>query len=151
MDKSGCNSNDPSMELVSGLFQSIDRVARRLRHIEKQVVKESGLTPTQIHLLRMLCKQDLKPLKDLAQEAGISRAAVTGIVDALVADGLVTREPNPDDRRSLLARLSRKGKDLLRKVPDTDRIFGSCCVGLTESEFRRLRKLIEKLELSLSC
>jgi DNA-binding MarR family transcriptional regulator len=59
------------------------------------------------------------------------------------------REPNPDDRRSLLARLTEEGRALQDSTPDLDKIFGSCCVGLAPGEFQQLGSLLIKLNNSL--
>ena len=76
---------------------------------------------------------------------------MTGIVDTLEKNGLVTRQPNPDDRRSLLVTLTEKGKALAGSTPDLDRIYSSCCVGLSVEEFKELGYLLEKLDQSLDC
>jgi DNA-binding MarR family transcriptional regulator len=40
----------------------------------------------------------------------VSGGNVTGLTDQLVADGLVAREPDPSDRRSLIVRLTAAGR-----------------------------------------
>jgi DNA-binding MarR family transcriptional regulator len=40
----------------------------------------------------------------------VSNGNVTGIIDRLVAERLVARQPAPDDRRSFLVRLTPKGE-----------------------------------------
>jgi DNA-binding MarR family transcriptional regulator len=76
---------------------------------------------------------------------------MTGIVDTLEKNGLVARQPNPVDRRSLLVTLTEKGKALEGTTPEVDRIFASCCVGLSAEEFHQLGVLLEKLHQSLDC
>jgi DNA-binding MarR family transcriptional regulator len=75
---------------------------------------------------------------------------MTGIVDTLENKGLVTREPNPDDRRSLLVKLTEKGRSLQASTPTLDKIFRSCCVGLEAGEVRQLSQLLRKLNESLT-
>jgi len=70
---------------------------------------------------------------------------MTGIVDTLEGKGLVSREPNPDDRRSLLVKLTAKGTALQKSTPTLDRIFGRCCVGLEADEIQQLSRLLKKL------
>ena len=41
-------------------------------------------------------------MRALSQQLGISPRTVTGLVDALEADGWVTRTPHPDDRRATI-------------------------------------------------
>lgn len=137
--------------LVTDVFTTLDRVARNLREIKRQTVNQVELTPAQYHTLRLLWERDSQPFKDLAAANGCTRPTMTGIVDTLEKNGLVTRQPNPDDRRSLLVTLSKKGKDLEGSVPDLDRIYATCCVGLTSEEFQQLGLLLEKLDQSLDC
>lgn len=46
---------------------------------------------------------------DLAQEEGVSPPSVTRSLSRLVALGLATREPSPEDRRAAVIRLTEKG------------------------------------------
>ena len=41
---------------------------------------------------------------------------VTGLVDALVATGFVSREPHPSDRRATLVRFTEHGADVARSL-----------------------------------
>jgi len=136
---------------VSEVFELLDQVARRLREVQRLTVSEVDLTPPQYQTLRLLWEQDSQPFKDLAASNGCTRPTMTGIVDTLEKNGLVTRQPNPDDRRSLLVTLTEKGKDLEGNTPDLDRIYAKCCVGLSAEEFRQLGLLLGKLDQSLDC
>ena len=51
---------------------------------------------------------------ELGQRAVVSRTRVSRVVDALAEAGLVTRESNPDDRRSAYATLTDAGRDRFR-------------------------------------
>lgn len=51
---------------------------------------------------------------ELGVVAVVSRTRVSRVVDALVAAGLVTREANPDDRRSAFAAITDAGRARLR-------------------------------------
>ncbi|MBF4616448.1 MarR family winged helix-turn-helix transcriptional regulator, partial [Curtobacterium sp. VKM Ac-1376] len=50
---------------------------------------------------------------DLAGVLGVTSAAATQAVDRLVTRGLVAREPDPDDRRSRIVRLTTVGQHCL--------------------------------------
>ena len=50
-------------------------------------------------------------LGELSQRMMVSNGNVTGIIDRLVADGLVVRVPVEGDRRAMLVRLTRKGEE----------------------------------------
>lgn len=49
----------------------------------------------------------------LARETGLSTGAMTNRIDRLEERGLVQRQPDEDDRRSVLVRLTRKGRKVI--------------------------------------
>jgi DNA-binding MarR family transcriptional regulator len=136
---------------VTDVFELLDQVARQLRDIQRETVREANLTPPQYQTLRLLWVQDGRPFKELAASNGCTPPTMTGIVDTLEKKGLVTRQPNPADRRSLLVTLTEKGRALEGSTPNLERIYASCCVGLSAEEFRQLGSLLEKLHQSLDC
>jgi DNA-binding MarR family transcriptional regulator len=131
------------------VFQLIDLVDKKLKQIQRETIRESALTPPQYFVLTLLWEKDGRPFKELASAAHCSPATMTGIVDTLERKALVTRQPNPDDRRSLLVRLTEQGRALRESTPSLDRIFRSCCVGLEPQEARKLSQLLKKLNDSL--
>ena len=50
-------------------------------------------------------------MSELSRRLIVSNGAITGLVDKLAEAGLVTRHEDPNDRRSTIVRLSRKGRD----------------------------------------
>jgi DNA-binding MarR family transcriptional regulator len=51
-------------------------------------------------------------MTQLAQALGVTQRRITALVDALDADGLVERRPNPADGRSTIVALTRGGTAL---------------------------------------
>ena len=136
---------------IGKIFQRIDLVAKKLKQIHRQTIRETNLTPTQYFILTLLWERDGRPFKELASACHCSRATITGIVDTLEKNDMVTRAPNPADRRSLLAKLTEKGKALQHSTPTLEGTFRSCCAGLGPDEFRQLDELLRKLDASLDC
>lgn len=79
-------------------------------------IERLGLTPARTHLLWELGRRGPVPQRVLADALHVTPRAVTGLVDALVRDGLVTREPHPTDRRAALVTLTRKGRILVGRL-----------------------------------
>ncbi len=79
------------------------RASRRMRRSQVQRLAPLGLTPAQARALRVIVGGEA-PLRmvDLADRLGVVPRSVTTLVDALESAGLVTREPDPANRRSLL-------------------------------------------------
>ena len=61
-------------------------------------------------------KDEILSCSEIAERTLITKGGITGILDRLEARELVKRIPSPDDRRSVLVRLSPKGVELLRKL-----------------------------------
>lgn len=53
-------------------------------------------------------------MSNLSSELMVSNGNVTGIVDRLVADGLIIRIPVKDDRRAMTVRLTQKGQEVFQ-------------------------------------
>ena len=68
-----------------------------------------GLTDARAHLLWELHSRGPSTQRVLADALGVSARNVTGLVDALVATGFVTREPHPTDRRATLVTFTEHG------------------------------------------
>jgi DNA-binding MarR family transcriptional regulator len=75
-----------------------------------------GLTPSRTHLLWEIGQRGPVPQRVLAEALKVTPRAVTGLVDALVDDGLVTREPHPGDRRATLVTLTARGETLVTQL-----------------------------------
>ncbi len=142
--------SNPCSQSASGtlpeIFQLIEDLERRLRNFQAYTLKESNLTPAQYLILNLLADRDARPLKELAEELACTRATITGIVDTLEKKGLVTRNPHPDDRRSLLVKLTDDGRALLGSTPGLEATYGNCCCDLLPlHETQELTRLLKKL------
>jgi DNA-binding MarR family transcriptional regulator len=94
------------------------------------VVDEKGLTPS-----------------ECAERAGVTRATITGLLDGLERDGLVQRQPYPDDRRMLSVHLTDKGRQLLfQMLPDHFCRTTGLMANLTDKEKKTLIELLGKLK-----
>ncbi len=79
-----------------------------------------GLTPSQFYLLRTIGASPNRALspKEL-QRSFVRRRNLTETVDRVVRAGLATREPNPNDGRSVLIVLTADGETILATAVDT--------------------------------
>jgi DNA-binding MarR family transcriptional regulator len=84
---------------------------------------------------------------ELGQRAVVSRTRVSRVVDQLVAAGLVTREANPDDRRSAYAAITPAGRDRLRAAAPVylDGIARQFTSRMTPAEARTVAAALEKV------
>ena len=82
----------------------------------------------------------------LAEKAGVTRATMTGLIDTLERAGMVTRKPDPADRRMLSVELTAAGREFLeRMLPEHFRRISVVMSALSESERRTLVTLLGKI------
>ena len=123
-----------------------DRVSQVLQADLERRFAEKGATPAQFRLLAALARGDSDTVRGLATVLRLDGAAVTRLADRLKAKGLIAREPDPTDARSVRLSLTEAGAAL---VPILDAEadaherawFGS----LSYSELRQYKLTIAKI------
>ncbi len=82
----------------------------------------------------------------LAERAGVTRATVTGLLDGLERETLIERQADEQDRRALRIVLTRKGKQLAKRVFDQHgRWIASLYGNLSAAERQQLAGLLGKV------
>jgi DNA-binding MarR family transcriptional regulator len=98
-------------ELAGRLRLAVARTARRLRQ-----EADAGLSPSQTAALATIERHGPLTPSELAQHERIQRPTATRLLARLLDAGLVTRSPDPHDRRCSLIALSDDGRAVLRAV-----------------------------------
>jgi DNA-binding MarR family transcriptional regulator len=92
----------------------LDRQAHRLiRRHSFNAWMELNLTNPQLRTLFFTSNQRGTNPGKLAAALGVTPPNVTGIVDRLVEQGLLSRQESPEDRRVLMLRTTEKGEAIL--------------------------------------
>ena len=94
---------------AEGVFDQLLEVSLLLEADMTRALSALGLTVTKTHLLWEVQQNGPCPQQRLAEAVGVSARHVTGLVDALEADGFVRRLPHPHDRRAVLVSLTDVG------------------------------------------
>ena len=103
-------------------------------------------------LILLLHRADtgLRPA-ELADQIGVTRASMTGLLDGLEDAGFVERGRDLNDRRAISIRITKDGKKLIKRIlPDHFRRMTAMMSTLSRSERKTLASLIEKLGDGLS-
>jgi DNA-binding MarR family transcriptional regulator len=135
-------------ELVSGqLADAVQQLSRRLRLGTRQRLAPLGLTPGQGRALSVLERAG-EPVRmaALAEALRVVPRSATGVVEGLEELGLVRRETDPSNRRSVLVGLTDAGRGRLDELAEARRetaeeLFG----GLDPADQRRLLALLTTL------
>ena len=106
--------DETRLAAARGPGRAIARLARQLEHGLASV----DLTLPQYRVLALLADGSAAS-SHLAERLAVSPPSVTGVVDGLVARGLVIRRPHPTDRRRLDLDLTTEGRTLLVEADES--------------------------------
>jgi MarR family transcriptional regulator, organic hydroperoxide resistance regulator len=98
-----------------GVIADMQHATHRIgRHLESALAAV-GVDQGEAHVLSALARGPMT-VAALVAAVGVKRSTLTNILDRLERRGLVTREINPNDRRSFLVRPTRGGERAAKKV-----------------------------------
>ncbi|RSN66638.1 MarR family winged helix-turn-helix transcriptional regulator [Actinomadura sp. WAC 06369] len=107
---------DPS---PMGVFARLRNAGDMARQELEAFLAPFDLTPRSFDVLANLRRGGppyRKTPSELAESSLLSSGAMTGRLDALERQGLITRSPHPSDRRVMFAELTQAGVDLIDDV-----------------------------------
>lgn len=83
---------------------------------------------------------------ELAERAGVTRATITGLLDGLERDGLVSRHAHAEDRRKITVRLTDSGQAVARGLFDEHALWiASLFAGFSADERRTLSGFLQRI------
>ncbi|MCP2322885.1 DNA-binding MarR family transcriptional regulator [Hamadaea flava] len=131
-------------ESLSDLFWA---VARQMRHLSKLALEPWNISPSQWRALATLHRHGELRLSSLADHLRIAPRSTTEVVDDLESRGLVSRQPDPTDRRAVLVTLTDAGKAVADGVDrarqaEGERLFSA----LDPTDRADLARVLRKLQ-----
>ncbi len=130
-------------------FYVITRASLMMTSAFKATFAAGGIghvRPSFLVVLWCLWDEDGLKVRDLGQRAGLEPSTMTGLLDRMERDGLVTRLSDPEDRRALRIHLTDAGKALRGTVR---RLVGETLEmlfeGIAEPEIDRLNEVLKRV------
>lgn len=125
---------------------------RDMREAFERFLNEYGLSNGRFLTLVVMYRtpdQDVSP-SELAHGVGVTRATMTGLLDGLERDGLVSRSDDAEDRRKKLVRLTPQGRELVQTViPEHSRRTTRFAACLSVEEWVTLAALLARLQTGI--
>lgn len=113
---------------------------------EHSVVKDSGLSPAQMHTIEVIGHRKNLRMKELAEKLGVTTGTLTIAVDKLEKLDLVARKPHDTDRRSYFVILTEKGEKMFAEHHRFHEDFTSeISTELTNAEIKTFSTLLGKI------
>lgn len=107
--------NDEREDLIRRITET-QRGLGRMFAQHRSPLFNSNLTMRQLKVVMLLSGGGSASGQDLAAGLGVGLGTVTGIVDRLIAQGLVSRHEDPHDRRVRRVQLTPAGEVLLEDI-----------------------------------
>jgi DNA-binding MarR family transcriptional regulator len=103
---------DIHTDLAAELFGIVGRFRRQLRRSTRQGFDVEGLTQSQVELLRLVGRSPGISVREAATELALAPNTASTLVSKLVADGMLMRAVDPDDRRVGRLRLTEPAQQI---------------------------------------
>ena len=105
-------------DLSNLTLRALRRILRATEIGSRKLATSTGLTPSQLLVLREIDGRDHATPSAIAAALKFSQATITSVVDRLVASGLVTRERSDRDKRQFILNVTANGRKALACAPD---------------------------------
>jgi DNA-binding MarR family transcriptional regulator len=139
----GWDEAAPGMAAVTSLMRAHQLMLARVDN----VLRPRGLTFARYELLMLLefSRRGSLPLSKIGLRLQVHPASVTNVVDRLELAGLVRRLPHPSDRRTTLAEITPRGREVAAEATAelNEAVFSS--PGLPTSKVDQLVELLQEL------
>ncbi|MBM3573348.1 MAG: MarR family transcriptional regulator [Alphaproteobacteria bacterium] len=120
------------------------------RRVRQKLRDRYAITLPRFDLLAQLDRaSDGLTLGEISRRLMVSNGNVTGLIERLVAEGLIDRQPSPEDRRIQIVRLTRGGKAAFDAMTPEHRDWvRTAMAGLDRRELAQLLELLGRLKES---
>jgi MarR family transcriptional regulator, 2-MHQ and catechol-resistance regulon repressor len=127
----------------------VENMARCQRPANLSLWQKIGLSHAQMGILYMLLYHQNLQAKQISEYLGVSKSAVSQLIEPLVEKRYIERLPAPSDRRIVMLSLSAKGRQAMKRLSKYKFAgFRSRLESLPEKDLDQLAGLVRKLSQS---
>jgi DNA-binding MarR family transcriptional regulator len=148
-------SRHPSIDL--GTIQVLSHIQAIAKSVSAKInidLAEYGLTEGKFYVLTYIFSEELvghdyPSPSQIADNLGVTRGTITGLLDGLERDGYVQRVDSPTDRRALTIQITQKSHNFLDQfLPAAVRYFDEV-LPMDSNEKQKLVVDLSRIELAL--
>ncbi|MFW8590645.1 MarR family winged helix-turn-helix transcriptional regulator [Glaciecola sp. 2405UD65-10] len=130
------------------LFHLVHGVKRQLQSIASSI--DEDLAPMHIRVIKIIDRKKLCTAIDIANYLNRDKAQVTRLISTLIKKGLITKQPNKDDKRSQFLVISNEGEDVIKAIAQFDKnIMEIMTRGLEENEIKEFERVAKLMTANL--
>ena len=108
---------DPAGTITDSVLIAIRKIIQSIAMNSKSLVKRVGLTGPQLMILQEVAHSGEISAGEVAKAISLSQGTVTGILERLEKQDLVTRRRSDFDRRRVLVQATAAGQKLMETAP----------------------------------
>lgn len=123
----------------------MNHIARQFAILLGEGLKPLGIAPAQFPILLELWQKDGLSQQELVERADLKQATIANTLARMERDGLITREPNPDDARSRLIMLTEQARALQQSTEIAQAINQTALSDLSANEQKLFLEMAAKI------
>ena len=132
---------------------SIDKIIENLiylhpllsKSLTRSIRAKTNLNPGSLYILGMLSKHGLLSMSEIGCKLSMPKPHVTGQVDKLIAEEMVERLFDPNDRRIVNIRMTEKGKEDFKAIKQE--VSQDMRERITKLDEQKLRSLFDSTQV----
>ena len=127
--------------------------SRLLTQAYHPLLSSHGLTYPQYLVLLVLWEKDAQPVNDIAKRLKLETNTITPLLKRMEAEGILERKKGETDARQMIVSLTRKGKELQKKLADVPFTVGEAvmCHSVTPETAPELMQMLDDIIAKLNC
>ena len=127
--------------------------SRLLTQAYHPLLSSHGLTYPQYLVLLVLWEKDAQPVNDIAKRLKLETNTITPLLKRMQAEGILERKKGEKDARQMIVSLTRKGKELQKKLADVPFTVGEAvmCRSVTPETAPELMQMLDDIIAKLNC
>lgn len=124
----------------------IESMGRLQRSADPVLWRKAGLSHAEVSMLYRLHFHPGASMKRLSSDMGVSKSAVTQLVESLVAKRFVKRSTDPLDRRIVILQITPAGNKLIGQLKrHKSEGLRAAMASLTDSDLKKLSSIFIKM------
>ncbi len=126
-----------SADQADGLLKALFVLSRTVDHVLETRAVEAAinepLSASKVQVLRLIGQRGSQTSSQVARFLGVTKPAVSQIVDSMVASKLVVRRPAKHDRREVGLELTKQGREQFKTIRNEQRHLARAMVTVADT------------------
>lgn len=132
------------------LGYEVNFLARQFGLVAQRRLASLGVQPGQIPILLAAYEREDRTQAELARTIGVEQPTLANTLQRMERDDLIHREPDPNDRRKSLIRLTPRGRRLERSVrAELRAVNATATAGLRDDDIETFLRVVRGMHVNL--